>query len=312
MIKSSKAPLFTFELLPPLKGHNIQQIFDAIDPLIDYAPSYINVTYHQEEIVYKTRKDGLAEKRVIRKRPGTVAIAASIKHRYNIPVVPHLICGGFNRHETEEALIDLNFLGIKNLLALRGDPQGGKRMFMPEEDGHEHTDQLVEQIMKMNKGIYLYDDIKEAEASDFCVGVAGYPEKHFEAPNATSDLHYLKQKVDNGASYVVTQMFFNNSHYFKFVEQCRAVGIDVPVIAGIKPLTSMNDIRLLPQTFHVEVPEELEKEVKKCKSNREVRSLGVEWATAQSKELIQNNVPGIHYYTLGRSDNIKKIVSASF
>ncbi|OFX88230.1 MAG: methylenetetrahydrofolate reductase [NAD(P)H] [Bacteroidetes bacterium GWF2_33_16] len=311
-IKNSKKPLFTFELLPPLKGHTIQEIYNTIDPLIEFNPAYINITYHQQEVIYKTRPDGLMEKRVIRKRPGTVAIAAAIQNKYKITVVPHMICGGFTKEETEDALIDFQFLGIDNLLALRGDPPKGARQFIAEPGGHSHSSELIEQIMNLNKGIYLNEDLVDAMPTDFSVGIAGYPEKHVEAPNLESDLEYLKLKVDKGADYIVTQLFYDNQTFYSFVDKCRKIGIDVPIIPGIKPVSTLNDISLLPQTFHIDLPNDLVQEIKKCKSNKEVRVVGVEWAIEQSKQLIKYGAPGIHYYTLDQSDNVKKIAQAIF
>ena len=311
-IKNSKKPLFTFELLPPLKGHTIQEIYNTIDPLIEFNPAYINITYHQQEVIYKTRPDGLMEKRVIRKRPGTVAIAAAIQNKYKITVVPHMICGGFTKEETEDALIDFHFLGIDNLLALRGDPPKGARQFIAEPGGHSHSSELIEQIMNLNKGNYLNEDLVDAMPTDFSVGIAGYPEKHCEAPNLESDLEYLKLKVDKGADYIVTQLFYENQTFYNFVDKCRKIGIDVPIIPGIKPVSTLNDIKLLPQTFHIDLPNDLVQEIKKCKSNKEVRVVGVEWAIEQSKQLIKYGAPGIHYYTLDQSDNVKKIASVIF
>lgn len=311
-IKSSKKPLFTFELLPPLKGHTIQEIYNTIDPLIEFNPAYINITYHQQEVVYKTRPDGLMEKRVIRKRPGTVAIAAAIQNKYKITVVPHMICGGFTKEETEDALIDFHFLGINNLLALRGDPPKGARQFIPEPGGHSHSSELIEQIINLNKGKYLNEDLVDPMPTDFSVGIAGYPEKHVEAPNMEIDLEYLKLKVDKGADYIVTQLFFDNQIFYNFVDKCRKIGINVPIIPGVKPVSTLNDVALLPQTFHIDLPNELVREIKKCKSNKEVRTVGVEWAIEQSKQLIKYGAQGIHYYTLDQSDNIKKIASAIF
>ena len=310
-IKNAKSPLFTFELLPPLKGHNIQEIYNTIDPLVEFDPSYINITYHQQEVVYKTRNDGFVEKQIVRKRPGTVAIAAAIQNRYKITVVPHVICGGFSKEETEDALIDLHFLGIENLLALRGDAQKGSRKFVAELGGHSHTSELVTQIMALNKGQYI-NELNKAEPTNFSIGVAGYPEKHNEAPNMDVDLEYLKLKVDNGAQYIVTQMFFDNQKYFSFVKRCREIGITVPIIPGIKPVSTLNDVGVLPQIFHIDLPNDLINEIKKCKNNKDVRQVGIEWTTMQSKELIENNVKGIHYYTYGSSDNIKQIVKNVF
>ncbi|MEA2106023.1 MAG: methylenetetrahydrofolate reductase [NAD(P)H] [Bacteroidota bacterium] len=311
-IKKAKNTLFTFELLPPLKGHTIEEIYAAIDPLIEFNPAYINITYHQQEVIYKNREDGFLEKKIIRKRPGTVAIAAAIQNKYKITVVPHLVCGGFTKEETEDALIDLHFLGINNLLVLRGDPVPGNKRFIPEPGGHKHSSELIEQIMDLNQGKYLHEHLVNAMPTNFSVGVAGYPEKHVEAPNMEVDIEYLKLKIDKGAEYIVTQMFFDNQKYFDFVEKCRNVGIDVPIIPGLKPVATLNDVRLLPRAFNIDLPNELIGEIKKCKSNKEVREVGVDWAIMQSKELIQNGVPGIHYYTLDQSDNIRKIAKTVF
>lgn len=311
-IKSAKGPLFTFELLPPLKGHSIEKVYAAIDRLIEFEPAYINFTTHRNEITYKERSDGLIEKRVTRLRPGTIALAAAVKYKYNITVVPHILCGGFTKEETENVLIEMNFLGIDDVLALRGDPQRGSRSFIPEKEGHTHTYQLVQQIINMNNGKYLEESLEDTASTNFCVGVAGYPEKHVEAPNMQTDLENLKYKVDAGASYIVTQMFFDNNKFFRFRDDCIKAGIKVPVIAGIKPVSALNDINLLPQTFHIDVPSDLVSAVKKCTTDKEVREVGIEWAVMQSKELIKEGVPGIHYYTLGRSDNVARIVKAAF
>ncbi|MCJ7446412.1 MAG: methylenetetrahydrofolate reductase [NAD(P)H] [Bacteroidales bacterium] len=311
-IKNAGGPLFTFELLPPLKGHSIERIYRTIDRLIEFQPAYINFTSHRNEITYKERPDGLLEKRVTRIRPGTIALAAAVKYKYNITVVPHILCGGFTKEETENVLIEMNFLGIDDVLALRGDPQKGSRVFVPEKDGHTHTRELVKQIVNMNSGKYLEESLEDTSPTNFCIGVAGYPEKHFEAPNKQTDMENLKQKVEAGASYIVTQMFFDNSKFLRFRDECRKSGIAVPVIAGIKPVSALNDIKMLPQTFHIDVPNDLVNAIKKCTSENEAREVGIEWATMQSKELIKEGIPGIHYYTLGRSDNIARIVKASF
>ena len=311
-IKNASGPLFTFELLPPLKGHNLERIYTAIDRLVEFNPAYINFTSHRNETIYHERSDGLIEKRVVRLRPGTIALAAAVKYKYNITVVPHILCGGFTKEETENVLIEMNFLGIDDVLALRGDPQKGSRRFIPEKNGHSNTWELVRQIIQMNKGKYLEDSLMDTSPTNFCVGVAGYPEKHFEAPNRQVDLGNLKQKVDAGASYIVTQMFFDNNKFCRFRDECRKAGIEVPVIAGIKPISALNDINLLPQTFHVDLPNDLVQAVQKCTNDKDAREVGIEWAVMQSKELIRQGVPGIHYYTLGRSDNIARIVKASF
>jgi len=311
-IRTAKEPLFTFELLPPLKGHSIEKTYAAIDRLIEFNPAYINFTSHRNETTYRERPDGLLEKRVTRIRPGTIALAAAVKYKYNITVVPHLLCGGFSKEETENVLIEMNFLGIDDVLALRGDPLRGSRIFIPEKEGHSHTYELVQQVVNMNNGKYLEESLEDTSPTSFCIGVAGYPEKHFEAPNRQLDMVRLKHKVDTGASYIVTQMFFDNQKFLRFRDECIEIGIEVPVIAGIKPISALNDIKLLPQTFHIDVPNDLVLAIQKCKTDKDAREVGIEWATIQSKELIKEGVPGIHYYTLGRSDNIARIVKASF
>lgn len=310
-IKASKDTLFSFEILPPLKGKSIQSIFDGIDPLMEFNPKFVNVTYHREEYVYKERENGLLEKISIRKRPGTVGICAAIMNKYNVDAVPHLICGGFSREETENALIDLQFLGIDNVLALRGDPIKTESNFRPHRDGHEFAVDLIKQVGEMNNGGYLMDDIT-LEPTNFCIGAAGYPEKHFEAMNLQTDLQYLKAKVDAGAEYVVTQMFFDNEKYFAFVKACRKVGINVPIIPGLKPIKSMNHISFLPKFFHIDYPEALSKELLKCKNNAEVENVGREWGIHQSKELKDAGVPCIHYYTMSNSSSVKAIAKEIF
>ncbi|MHC1780007.1 MAG: methylenetetrahydrofolate reductase [NAD(P)H] [Bacteroidales bacterium] len=311
-IKNAKSPLFTFELLPPLKGHSIEKIYSSIEGLMEFEPAYINFTSHRNETIYKEKADGTLERKVARIRPGTIALAAAVKYKYNITVVPHVLCGGFTKEETENVLIEMNFLGIHDVLALRGDPVKGTRMFIPEKEGHKNTNELVEQIANLNKGKYLESSLENGASTSFCIGVAGYPEKHFEAPNLETDMEYLKMKVDAGASYIVTQMFFDNEKFYRFRDKCREMGIDVPVIPGIKPISALNDIRLLPQTFHIDLPQDLFKAISAGKDDKEAREAGIEWATMQSKDLIKNGVPGIHFYTLGRSDNIAKIVKASY
>lgn len=312
LINNTKRPLFTFELLPPLKGHSIDRIYRTIETLLEYQPAYINFTSHPNEEVLIERPDGLLEKRITRKRPGTIALAAAVKYKYNVKVVPHILCGGFTKEETENALIEMNFLGINDVLALRGDPPRGSRVFIPNPGGHRNTNELVHQIAEMNRGHYLDPDLKNTNATSFCIGVAGYPEKHFEAPNMTSDMINLRRKVDAGASYIVTQMFFDNQKFYAFREAVRTMGITVPLIPGIKPVSAITDVNLLPQTFHIDMPEELVRELSKCRTDEDAREVGIEWTTMQSRDLLKNEVPGIHYYTLGRSDNIARIVKASF
>ena len=309
-IKNAKQTLFSFEILPPLKGTSIDSIYNTLDPLMEFNPSFIDVTYHREEYVYKNRKDGLLERISVRKRPGTVGICAAIMNKYDVDTVPHIICGGFNKEVTENALIDLDFLGIDNVLALRGDPIKSETYFTPEEDGHKYASELLGQVHNMNNGIYLDEDLKNSAPTNFCIGVAGYPEKHFEAANMESDIHFLKKKVQAGADYIVTQMFFDNQRYFDFVKLCRENDIDVPIIPGLKPISTEKQLTLLPHRFNLNLPNELVDEVLKCKSNEEVRQVGVEWAIQQTKELIDFGVPCVHFYTMGKSDNVQKIVGS--
>ncbi len=310
-INKAKGTLFSFEILPPLKGKSIQSIYDGIDPLMEFKPPFINVTYHREEYVYKRREKGYLEKMSIRKRPGTVGICAAIMNKYDVDAVPHIICGGFSKEETENALIDLQFLGIDNLLALRGDPIKTEANFLPHPEGHEYAVDLIGQIMDMNSGSFLHEEMM-AGATDFCVGCAGYPEKHFESMNLKTDLKYLKDKVDKGAEYIVTQMFYDNQKYFAFVDACREAGINVPIIPGLKPISTLRHITFLPKFFHIDLPEELADELQKCKSNDDVRQVGIEWGIKQAKELVKANVPSLHFYTMGKSESVKKIASAIF
>ncbi len=310
-LKQATSTLFSFEILPPLKGKSIQSIFDGIDPLMEFNPRFVNVTYHREEFIYKERENGLLEKIAMRKRPGTVGICAAIMNKYQVDAVPHLICGGFSKEETENALIDLQFLGIDNVLALRGDSIKTESVFRPHPDGHEHAVDLTHQINDMNSGKYLVDDVQLAP-TDFCIGAAGYPEKHFEAMNMTTDLNYLKAKVDSGAQYIVTQMFFDNSKYFEFVDECRKIGINVPIIPGIKPIKTLQHGTFLPKFFNVSFPEELSKELLKCKDNQAVEKLGMEWCIQQSKELKEAGVPCIHYFTMSNSTMVRSIASEIF
>jgi methylenetetrahydrofolate reductase (NADPH) len=310
-LNAAKSTLFSFEILPPLKGKSIQSIYDGIDPLMEFKPKYINVTYHREEYVFKERAKGLLEKIAIRKRPGTVGICAAIMNKYHVDAVPHLICGGFSKDETENALIDLQFLGIDNVLALRGDSIKTESAFRPHPEGHAYAVDLIKQVINMNNGNYMTEDF-QLEPTNFCIGTAGYPEKHFEAMNMSTDLHYLKQKVEAGAEYIVTQMFFDNKKFFDFVNACKEYGINVPIIPGIKPIKTLAHTTVLPKLFHIDFPEALSKELLKCKSNDEVKRVGIEWGIQQSKELKAMNVPGIHYYTMSNSDEVKAIASEVF
>ena len=304
--------LFSFEILPPLKGQNIQTIFDSIDPLMEFKPPFIDVTYHREEYDYKELANGLLEKRIVRKRPGTVGICAAIQNKYEVDAIPHVLCGGFTKEDTENFLIDMGFLGIDNVVALRGDAVKSETYFKPEPTGNAFAVDLVRQIDEMNHGVYLDEDLKNSTQTDFCIGVAGYPEKHMEAPNMESDIHFLKKKIEAGADYVVTQMFFDNSKFFAFVDSCRKAGIEVPIIPGLKPLATQKQLNLIPHRFHVDLPEALIKEVIKAKSKEAIRQVGIDWCIAQSKELIAAGVPFLHYYSMGKSDNIHKVATAIF
>lgn len=309
-IKNAKKTLFSFEILPPLKGTSIESIYTSLDPLMEFNPSFVDVTYHREEFVYKKRADGLLERRSVRKRPGTVGICAAIMNKYQVDTVPHIICGGFSKEETENALIDLDFLGIDNVLVLRGDPIKSETYFKPNKGGHSYASELLGQVNEMNNGVYLDEDLKNSAPTNFCIGVAGYPEKHFEAPNMRSDIHFLKKKVEAGADYIVTQMFFDNQQYFDFVNLCRENDITIPIIPGIKPMSTKKQLTLLPQRFHLNVPNPLVDQVLKCKTDEAVRQVGVEWAIQQTKELIEFGAPCIHFYTMGKSDNVQKIVGS--
>jgi methylenetetrahydrofolate reductase (NADPH) len=311
-IRQAKDTLVSFEILPPLKGKTIQSIYDHLDPLMAFKPAFINVTYHRSETTFKKKADGNFERVVIRKRPGTVGICAAIMAHYNVDAVPHFICGGFTKNETEDALIDLAFLGIDNVLVLRGDAAKNETVFEPESGGHRYALDLLKQVVNLNNGVYLEDDIKSGGQTNFCIGVAGYPEKHFEAPNLDIDLMHLKTKVDAGAEYITTQMFFDNKKYFEYVKHCRAAGIEVPIIPGLKPISSKKQLTIIPKTFHVDLPTELTNEVMRCKNDEEVERVGVEWLIAQSKELKAANVPVLHYYTLGKAKLIRDVVKAVF
>ena len=310
--KAGNNTLISFEVLPPLKGSGMQDIFNLLDPLMEFKPPFIDVTYHREEYIYKKQDSGYYEKTAIRKRPGTVGICAAIMHRYDVDAVPHLICGGFNREDTENALIDLNFLEINNVLALRGDALQFDSKFVPEPGGNAYALDLVKHIDDMNHGRYLDENIENGQKTNFCIGIAGYPEKHFEAPNMESDLAFIKQKVEAGAEYIVTQMFFDNKKYFEYVESCRNAGIHIPIVPGLKPLTKMYQLSSIPRHFYINLPEDLVSAFLSAKTMEAKRQVGIEWCIAQSQELKAAGVPCLHYYTMGDVDTIKKIAESVF
>lgn len=311
-ISKSDATMVSFEVLPPMKGKSIHSIYDTLDPLMEFKPPFINVTYHRAEYIYKRNAQGLFEKTIIRKRPGTVGICAAIVNRYKVDAVPHIVCGGFTVEETEDALIDLAFLGIDNVLLIRGDPNKNEASFEAEPGGHHHAIDLLKQAVRMNHGNFLQEDITDVVPTNFCIGVAGYPEKHYEAPNMSMDLQYLKEKVDAGADYIITQMFFDNNKFFEFVKSCREMGITVPIIPGIKPITNRKHMNTLPRLFHVEIPETLASELQKASSDEAAKKIGIDWCIQQCKELMEHKVPLIHFYTMSNPGPVKAVVSKVF
>jgi methylenetetrahydrofolate reductase (NADPH) len=310
--KAKGNTLFSFEIIPPQKGKSIQELYDNIDPLMEFNPPFIDVTTSREEFVYIDKGNGLLDKKLTRMRPGTLGICASIKHKYNVDTIPHVLCGGFTKEETEYLLVDCHYLGIDNVMALRGDAMKEEKYFMPKNGGNNYAVDLVKQIKQLNDGKYLHDLIDVDNKANFCIGVAGYPEKHLESPSLQSDLKRLKEKVDAGADYVVTQMFFDNSKYFEFVEKARAIGITIPIIPGIKPIAVKKHMQLLPQIFRVDLPEDLINAIEKSTSVAEVKAVGIEWAIQQSLELKKAGVPVLHYYSMGKSENIRQIAKAVF
>lgn len=300
--------IFSFEILPPVKGKSIDSIFSVLDPLMEFKPAFINVTYHRSEQIFKKKQDGSFDRVEIRKRPGTVGICAALMNHYKVDAVPHLICGGFSNDETENALIDLNFLGIDNVLALRGDSPKNEKYFIPHHAGHSYAIDLVRQIQNLNKGKYIEDDIEDGVKTDFCVGVAGYPEKHYESPNPDLDLMFLKNKMDAGASYITTQMFFDNEKYHQFVKRCREVQIEAPIIPGIKPISSKKQLSSIPSIFHVDIPNDLAMEMMKCKNDKEAEQVGEDWMLMQVQDLMKSGTPVIHFYTLGKPNMVYNVM----
>lgn len=311
-IAQAEQCLFSFEILPPLKGQDINAIYHTVENLLEFNPPFIDVTYHREEYQYVEKAGGLLEKRVVRKRPGTLGICAALQSKYDIDMVPHVLCGGFTKEDTENFLIDLDFLGINNVVALRGDAVPTEVYFKPEKQGHSYASELVAQINGLNKGHYLDEELQHSHTTDFCIGVGGYPEKHMEAPSLEKDVAFLKQKVEAGADYIITQMFFDNQKYFEFIKRCREEGINCPIIPGLKPISTIKQLSLLPHRFHVDLPQDLIQAVESCSSNAQVKEVGIEWCIAQSQELIEAGVPVLHYYTMSRSENIHKIAKAIF
>ncbi|HTQ65302.1 MAG TPA: methylenetetrahydrofolate reductase [NAD(P)H] [Puia sp.] len=311
-IQQTNGTKVSFEILPPLKGKTINSIYEHLDPLMEFKPAFINVTYHRSETMFKKKSDGTFEKVEVRKRPGTVGICAAIMNHYQVDAVPHLICGGFGKRETEDALIDLHFLGIDNVLIIRGDAAKNEASFEPEPNGNRYAIDLLRQVVNLNHGIYQEEDIKNGGKTNFCIGVAGYPEKHFEAPNLQTDMMHLKAKVDAGADYITTQMFFDNQKYFDFVKSCRQNGIEVPIVPGLKPITNKKQLTILPKVFHVDIPADLSNAIMKCKNDEEVEKIGTEWLTEQSRELKKSGVKVLHYYTLGKPKVIWNIVKEVF
>ena len=312
LVKAKGKTLFSIEVLPPQKGKTIDDLLKVVEPLMEFKPPFIDVTYHREEIIYKKRPDGLVEEVPLRRRPGTVGICAALRTKFNVDAVPHLVCGGFTPEETEDALFTLYYLGINNVMLLQGDADKNPKSIHAKPSAYKYASDLVRQVANMNQGKFLHEETENEMRTNFCIGVAGYPEKHFEAPNLTTDLKWLKHKVDSGADYLVTQMFFDNKKYFDFVTKCRDKGIQVPIIPGLKPLASKAQLNSLPKLFHIDIPEELASEVEKCKDDKAVKRVGIEWAIQQSNELKKAGVPCLHYYTMSRSEATVEIARAVF
>ena len=311
-LQQAKDTLVSFEVLPPLKGRTISYIYEHLDPLMEFKPSWINVTYHRSETIIRKNEVGVEEKVDVRKRPGTVGICAAIMNHYNVDAVPHIICGGFSKRETEDALIDLQFLGIDNVLVLRGDAEKGQKTFVPEPNGNQQGIDLLKQVVGLNNGDYLDKEIVNGSKTNFCMGVAGYPEKHFEAPSMEFDLQRAKEKVDAGAQYIMTQMFFDNKKYFEYVGACRSIGITVPIIPGLKPITNKKQLTILPNIFYVDIPADLRNAMEAATTDEACEQVGTEWLIQQSKELKAAGVPVLHYYTLGKPKVIKDVCKSVF
>ncbi len=312
IINNINKPFISFELVPPLKGSDMTKLHKSIEPLMEFKPPFLNVTYHRDEIVFRPNPDGSFKKVTLTKRPSSIAIVAAILNRFEVEIVPHLICGGIPKQKLENDLMDLYFLDIHNVMILRGDTQTGQKRLMTESTDYKYSSELVQQIAGMNSGKYLDDEPENNTSTDFCIGIAGYPEKHYEAPNLETDIQNLKKKVEAGADYIITQMFFDNKKYFRFVEKCRKTGILVPIIPGLKPISTYKHIELLPQTFNIDIPEELMGEIRKCKNDSAIYTVGIEWCIQQTQDLLKSGAPAIHYYTMGKADNVKQVIHATF
>lgn len=311
-LAEAQKPIISFEVLPPTKGKSIESLYAHLNPLMEFDPAFINVTYHRAEQVFKKRPDGNFQRVEIRKRPGTVGICAALMNKYKVEAIPHLICGGFSKEETENALIDLDFLGIKNVLALRGDAAANEKFFTPHPQGHRYAEDLVKQIVTLNSGRYMEDDIIDGAKTDFCIGIAGYPEKHFEAPNMETDIYYLKRKIELGANYVTTQLFYKNEHFYNYVKLCRDNGVHVPIIPGLKPITNQRQLTTIPRVFNVEIPVELYNEIMKAKTEADCELIGTEWLLEQCRDLLKNGAPILHFYTLGKPQVIYNVLKRLF
>lgn len=307
LINSTDKTAFSFEILPPIKGTGIEKLYQTIDTLREFDPKYINITTHRSEYIYKDLGNGLFQRNKVRRRPGTVTVAAAIQNKYNITSVPHILCSGFSREETEYVLLDLQFLGISDILVLRGDKAKHESSFTPEGNGYYHAIELQQQINDFNKGVFVDGSEMKTPGTSFSYGVACYPEKHEEAPNIDSDIFWLKKKVEAGAEYAVTQLFYDNNKYFDFVERARKAGINIPIIPGIKPFGKLSQLSVIPKTFKVDMPEELVLEAGKCKTDAEAKQVGIEWCVKQCKELMKHGVPSIHFYSISAVDSIKEV-----
>ena len=313
ILRSAEKPFASFELVPPLKGSDASRLYQSLDPLMEFNPPFINITCHRDEVEFVPNGDGTFTRMTLAKRPGTVAIVAAIMRRYpELEIVPHVICGGSSCSRVEGELLDLHFLGIQNIMALRGDALPGQKHFIPEPDGFSHSSELVSMISNLNRGTYLDPTVKQGLSTDFCIGVAAYPEKHFEAANLETDIQHLRQKVEAGADYIVTQMFFDNDKFFRFVDLCREAGITVPIIPGLKPISSKKQIDLLPRSFHIDIPQQLVSQLEKTSTTEEAYQTGIDWAIQQSRDLLCHGFPAIHYYTMAKPDNVCQIVRAVF